>query len=164
MQALISLLGQHAACNNGLSQFTASGTGSAILQVASEMAGAGLHRMMKGYEKEKSCSDLNKPVRFVCVSTTGFAGGAPKPEYSGTYFSVRVLFLCNQHCCRSSCWVHHATIGSAGTCYLGLAMSGWPEPIVKKVKADGDSREHRVAHKEYFAEQALQMVLDHMDD
>ena len=52
----------------------------------------------------------------------------------------------------------------AGTCYLGMAMSGWPEPIVKKVHADGDSREHRVAHKEFFAEEALQMVLDHLDD
>ena len=51
-----------------------------------------------------------------------------------------------------------------GTCYLGMAMSGWSEPIVKKVHADGDSREHRVAHKEYFAEQAIQMVLDHLDD
>jgi len=107
--------------------------GTVTEQVASEMAGAGLHRMMKGYEQEKSCSDLNKPTRFVCISTTGFAGGAPKPEWSGT-------------------------------CYLGMAMSGWPEPIVKKVHADGDSREHRVAHKEFFAEEALQMVLDHLDD
>lgn len=57
----------------------------------------------------------------------------------------------------------HAAL-SVGVCYLGLAMSGWPKPIVKKVHADGDSREHRVAHKEYFAEEALQMVLDHMDE
>ena len=63
-------------------------------QVASEMAGAGLHRMMKGYEKEKSCSDLNKPTRFVCVSTTGFAGGAPKPEYSGTSSCPECLCCC----------------------------------------------------------------------
>ena len=52
----------------------------------------------------------------------------------------------------------------AGTCYLGLAMSGMPKPVVKKVQADGDSREHRIAHKEYFAEEALQMVLDHIED
>lgn len=47
------------------------------------MAGAGLERMMKGYAREKSCSDLNKPAGFVCVSTTGFAGGAPTPDLSG---------------------------------------------------------------------------------
>ena len=53
------------------------------LQVASEMASAGLKRMMEGYEREKECSDLAEPKGFVCLSTTGFAGGAPKPELSG---------------------------------------------------------------------------------
>ena len=47
---------------------------------------------------------------------------------------------------------------------MGLAMTGMSKPVVKKVHADGDSRGHRIAHKEYFAEQALQMVLDHMQD
>ena len=50
----------------------------------------------------------------------------------------------------------------AGTCYLGIAMSSLKEPIVKKVHADGDSREHRVQHKDFFAEQALQMVMEHL--
>lgn len=50
----------------------------------------------------------------------------------------------------------------AGTCYLGLAMSSMKEPVVKKVHAAGNSREHRIEHKEYFAEQALQMVMEHL--
>ena len=53
------------------------------LQVAGEMASAGLQRMMDGYKREKSCSDLKEPKGFVCVSTTGFAGGAPTPDLSG---------------------------------------------------------------------------------
>lgn len=53
------------------------------LQVAGEMASAGLQRMMEGYEREKECSDLDSPKGFICLSTTGFAGGAPKPEDSG---------------------------------------------------------------------------------
>jgi len=36
------------------------------------------------------------------------------------------------------------------------------EPVVKKVLAAGCSREHRVQHKDYFAEQALQMVMEHL--
>jgi nicotinamide mononucleotide (NMN) deamidase PncC len=51
---------------------------------------------------------------------------------------------------------------SAGTCYLGIATSSMKDPVVKKVHADGDSREHRVQHKDYFAEQALQMVMEHL--
>ncbi len=51
---------------------------------------------------------------------------------------------------------------SAGTCYLGIATSSMKGPVVKKVHADGDSREHRVQHKDYFAEQALQMVMEHL--
>lgn len=39
--------------------------------------------MMQGYEREKSCSDLAEPKGFICLSTTGFAGGAPRPELSG---------------------------------------------------------------------------------
>lgn len=60
---------------------------------------------------------------------------------------------------------HLVTLGAllpAGTCYLGIAMSSLKEPIVKKVHADGDSREHRVQHKDFFAEQALQMVMEHL--
>ena len=53
------------------------------MQVAGEMASAGLQRMMDGYEREKECSDLDHPKGFICLSTTGFAGGAPKPEDSG---------------------------------------------------------------------------------
>ena len=52
----------------------------------------------------------------------------------------------------------------AGTCFLGLAMTGLEGPVVKKVHADGDSREHRIEHKDYFAEQALQMVMEHLSD
>ncbi|KAL3135679.1 hypothetical protein ABBQ38_006151 [Trebouxia sp. C0009 RCD-2024] len=105
--------------------------GTVTEQVAGEMASAGLQRMMEGYEREKSCSDLAEPKGFICLSTTGFAGGAPRPEWSGT-------------------------------CYLGLAMSSMKEPVVKKVHAAGNSREHRIEHKEYFAEQALQMVMEHL--
>lgn len=47
------------------------------------MAAAGLKRMMDGYTKEKECSDLAKPKGFICVSSTGFAGGAPTPDLSG---------------------------------------------------------------------------------
>lgn len=54
-----------------------------LVQVAGEMASAGLQRMMEGYEREKECSDLEHPEGFICLSTTGFAGGAPKPEDSG---------------------------------------------------------------------------------
>ena len=57
--------------------------GSKILQVAGEMAAAGLQRMMAGYEREKECSDLQEPKGFICVSSTGFAGGAPSPDLSG---------------------------------------------------------------------------------
>ena len=55
------------------------------MQVAGEMASAGLQRMMDGYEREKECSDLDHPKGFICLSTTGFAGGAPKPEDSGMH-------------------------------------------------------------------------------
>ena len=41
-------------------------------------------------------------------------------------------------------------------------MSSLKEPVVKKVLAAGCSREHRVQHKDYFAEQALQMVIEHL--
>ena len=41
-------------------------------------------------------------------------------------------------------------------------MSSMKEPVVKKVHAAGNSREHRIEHKEYFAEQALQMVMEHL--
>ena len=50
----------------------------------------------------------------------------------------------------------------AGTCYLGIAMSSMKDPVVKKVHADGNSRDHRIQHKDYFAEQALQMVMEHL--
>ena len=60
-----------------------SGFNDVWLQVAGEMASAGLQRMMEGYEREKSCSDLAEPKGFICLSTTGFAGGAPRPEWSG---------------------------------------------------------------------------------
>lgn len=56
------------------------------LQVAGEMASAGLQRMMAGYEREKGCSDLKEPKGFICVSSTGFAGGAPSPDLSGASF------------------------------------------------------------------------------
>lgn len=105
--------------------------GTVTERVAGEMASAGLQRMMDGYAREKECSDLEEPKGFICLSTTGFAGGAPTPDLSGT-------------------------------CYLGLAMSSMDEPVVKKVHAAGDSREHRVEHKDYFAEQALQMVMEHL--
>ena len=60
-------------------------SGDIVLQVAGEMASAGLQRMMDGYEREKECSDLDHPKGFICLSTTGFAGGAPKPEDSGMH-------------------------------------------------------------------------------
>lgn len=41
-------------------------------------------------------------------------------------------------------------------------MTGMKEPVVKKVHADGNTREHRVQHKDFFAEQALQMVMEHL--
>lgn len=53
------------------------------MQVAGEMAAAGLQRMIDGYNKEKECSDLVEPKGFICVSSTGFAGGAPTPDLSG---------------------------------------------------------------------------------
>lgn len=60
-------------------------------------------------------------------------------------------------------WVlSHSLLCCAGTCYLGIATSSMNGPVVKKVHADGDSREHRVQHKDYFAEQALQMVMEHL--
>ncbi|DBB14792.1 hypothetical protein WJX82_001659 [Trebouxia sp. C0006] len=105
--------------------------GTVTEQVAGEMAAAGLKRMIDGYNREKECSDLAEPKGFICVSSTGFAGGAPTPDLSGT-------------------------------CYLGIATSSMDGPVVKKVHADGDSREHRVQHKDYFAEQALQMVMEHL--
>ena len=45
---------------------------------------------------------------------------------------------------------------------MGIAMSSMDEPVVKKIHAEGDSREHRIQHKEHFAEQALQMVMEHL--
>ncbi|KAA6425564.1 MAG: hypothetical protein FRX49_04461 [Trebouxia sp. A1-2] len=56
------------------------------LEVAGEMAAAGLQRMIDGYNKEKECSDLVEPKGFICVSSTGFAGGAPTPDLSGTCY------------------------------------------------------------------------------
>ena len=53
------------------------------MQVAGEMAAAGLKRMIDGYNREKECSDLAEPKGFICVSSTGFAGGAPTPDLSG---------------------------------------------------------------------------------
>ncbi len=58
--------------------------------------------------------------------------------------------------------VSQSVLLCAGTCYLGIATSSMDGPVVKKVHADGDSREHRVQHKDYFAEQALQMVMEHL--
>ena len=53
------------------------------MQVAGEMAAAGLKRMIDGYNREKACRDLAEPKGFICVSSTGFAGGAPTPDLSG---------------------------------------------------------------------------------
>ena len=47
------------------------------------MAEGGLENMVKSHEKRMGCSDIEAPSKYVCVSTTGFAGGAPKEEDSG---------------------------------------------------------------------------------
>ena len=47
------------------------------------MAEGGLENMVKSHEKRMGCSDIETPSKYVCVSTTGFAGGAPKEEDSG---------------------------------------------------------------------------------
>lgn len=125
------------------------------MQVAGEMAAAGLKRMIDGYNREKECSDLVEPKGFICVSSTGFAGGAPTPDLSGMSpqkSQDEKLMGC----------ISQSKLLSAGTCYLGIATSSMDGPVVKKVHADGDSREHRVQHKDYFAEQALQMVMEHL--
>ena len=133
--------------------------GDMLLQVAGEMASAGLQRMMDGYEREKACSDLDHPKGFICLSTTGFAGGAPKPEDSGMH-QTQDYIICLTGPVVASLF-HFVTL-HVGTCYLGLAMSSLKEPVVKKVLAAGSSREHRMQHKDYFAEQALQMVMEHL--
>ena len=46
----------------------------------------------------------------------------------------------------------------AGMCYLGCAVSG-REPTVVKVHADGHDPLDRVKHKEFFAQEALKLVL-----
>ena len=50
------------------------------------------------------------------------------------------------------------SVWSAGMCYLGVAVSG-REPTVVKVHADGHDPLDRVKHKEYFAQEALKLVL-----
>ena len=57
-------------------------------QVAREMAEGGLENMVKSHEKRMGCSDIETPSKYVCVSTTGFAGGAPEEEDSGECNSV----------------------------------------------------------------------------
>ena len=67
---------------------------------------------------------------------------------------------CNISCTRltASQPAHTWRICSAGMCYLGCAVSG-REPTVVKVHAAGHDPLDRVKHKEFFAQEALKLVL-----
>ena len=72
------------------------------------MAAAGLQRMMDGYEREKQCSDLKEPKGFICVSSTGFAGGAPSPDLSGMIDSIKEQTH-SSFASNLSCSLHHSS-------------------------------------------------------
>ena len=51
---------------------------------------------------------------------------------------------------------------TAGICYLGLAMSNRTDPIVRKVHADEDGPVKRKQHKDFFAQQSLMLIMEHL--